>query len=269
MEQPQKPVFAPARREHVVNQIFGVLKDWRSSPFENEGPCVAGLRAALCIEGHGWDRAHLEATTIVGEGLRILAADRPSWAEGQRSYSGGADYCAWCGIDIPEDHQKRAHYKFCSELCAKRSRLFNEDDDSDRQDRIGDQAYRVIRRGRSQARICKHCGGPFQPASNTENTIYCSHKCYTDHKRILPERPCRQCGKGFRPRRAAPNSLFCSSDCHLAFADGKRLTRHCEFCGKGFFAASGAERFCSEIHAVRADGVGFRDADNDLLIAAE
>jgi hypothetical protein len=221
MAQTTSSVLTPDRRQHVVNQIFDVLKDWRASPFENEGSCTAGLRSALCMDGHKWVLADVEAQAVVGEALRLLGAERPTWEEGQRAYSGGADYCAWCGIDIPDDvRSQRGGYSYCSKLCATRARLFNEDEHSDQKDRIGDQAYRVVRKGRSTSIICKGCGKPFQPDPANRNPKYCSHRCYTNDKRVLPERACQQCGKGFRPRRVAPNALFCSHECHLAFAHG-------------------------------------------------
>ncbi|OWK20076.1 hypothetical protein AJ88_33085 [Mesorhizobium amorphae CCBAU 01583] len=55
------PIFGADKRKHVVNQMMDVMADWRLSPFEFEGSCRAGLRSALCLAGHSWQRADDEA----------------------------------------------------------------------------------------------------------------------------------------------------------------------------------------------------------------
>ncbi|HEV7286289.1 MAG TPA: hypothetical protein VGN75_15645, partial [Kaistia sp.] len=66
-----------AKRVHVVDQVTGILRGWRTSPFENEGAIVHGLRSGMCLEGQRWARADMEATAIVAEGLRRIRAERP------------------------------------------------------------------------------------------------------------------------------------------------------------------------------------------------
>ena len=51
-------VFTGEARRHMVGKVIDVLRDWRFSPFEHEGPARAGIRTGLMrvslMSGHGF-----------------------------------------------------------------------------------------------------------------------------------------------------------------------------------------------------------------------
>ena len=58
-------IFKGEKREAAVGGVLMHLRDWRFSPFEREGECRAGVRSALCLEGHSWHRSDAEAASLV------------------------------------------------------------------------------------------------------------------------------------------------------------------------------------------------------------
>jgi hypothetical protein len=214
--------------------------------------------------------ADVEAQTVVGEALRLLGAERPTWEEGQRAYSGGADYCAWCSVEIPDDmRNQKGGYSYCSELCATRARLFNEDDYSDQKDRIGDQAYRVVRKPRSTSIICNGCGQPFCPDPSTRNPNIARTAAIPTTSAFCPSEPASSAAKV--SARGAWRRMRCSAAMSAIWRSPMEASHSpLRILRQGLLAASTAERFCSEIHAVRAATISYRDMGDDRVpIAAE
>ena len=78
---------------------------------------------------------------------------------------------------------------------------------------------------RQYIKQCPICGKSF----STINGIYCSRKCYGQHKRKQKQvRPCPVCGKMFSN---AKDSIYCSKEC-CAESLKKRITVYCQECGK-------------------------------------
>lgn len=90
-----------------------------ASLFAYEGAFIAELRAKLCLIGWPWSIADQAARDLVGEALRRINAERPSWDEAQPEYVALPGFkiertrCAECRARLPE-----GHFKFCGFRCA-------------------------------------------------------------------------------------------------------------------------------------------------------
>lgn len=113
-------------RARIVRRMALVmLGDFRegiaASLFAYEGRFTAELRAALCLVGWPWPIADQVARDLVGEALRRINANRPSWNEGQREYVIKAGLliertrCVTCHNRLTGEQ-----VKFCSKLCNDR-----------------------------------------------------------------------------------------------------------------------------------------------------
>lgn len=233
----EKRILRGERRKHVVNEIFEVLKDWRYSRFENEGPAHHGLRAALCLDGFRWGLADIEADLIVQEGLRRLGAKRPSYEEGQWHYTVAPEQCVWCLGAIDDGDQTRG-FRFCSPMCAASAYERREYRHKRKFDTSAQNAYLVIKTDEAPAISCHHCQRPFkkmgaQYESNVQRGRfkYCSKACYDASLVVYADRACAVCSKTFRPQYE--RHLCCSADCGHKF-QRKEANRICKCCGKAF-----------------------------------
>lgn len=233
----EKRILRGERRKHVVNEIFDVLKDWRYSKFENEGPAHHGLRAALCLDGFRWGSADLESDLIVQEGLRRLGAKRPSYDEGQWHYTVAPEQCVWCLGAIDETDQARG-FRFCSPVCANSAYEHREYQHTRKFDSSAQNAYLVIRTDEAPAIACGYCGVSFKKrgAKFQSNIVrgryqFCSKVCADKSRIIYADRKCAVCEKTFRPTKET--TLCCSTKCGHEFQI-KPPNRTCRCCGKGF-----------------------------------
>jgi len=61
--------------------------------------------------------------------------------------------------------------------------------------------------------ICQNCGERFNPSSTTNNSKYCSEKCFGEDKRVeLKDSSCKNCGELFT-QYPSENREFCSTSC--------------------------------------------------------
>lgn len=146
------------------------------TPFAAEGPCRAGIRESLCLDGWRWSRADDEAADIVAAALAEVGARRPTWQQGQPEYTQpGAlpilrEDCARCRKPLPP-----GHYKFCCTPCsvayheARRHREWGEMDSLNR------AARRAAWSAKQPHQDCPHCGMRFQP--NRPKQRFCSFTC--------------------------------------------------------------------------------------------
>lgn len=237
-----------AQRDHVIHQLIDLLRQGKSSPFEHEGAARAGLRAALCMEGHRWTRADLEADALVNEGFRLIGAQRPSWAEGQPEYTIPEENCRWCGKPIPdEDRAGGRNHKFCSDVCGAAALRYREFEDKWYRDNTAWSAYRLILKQKTPARKCKNCGSAFHAVREKASTEFCSLKCSGLFRRVVPERSCAQCGKVFRPTGGS-KGVYCSRSCHDASIRSRQIEKTCDYCEKPFFSNTDHGRFCCTAH---------------------
>lgn len=208
---PLAPIFKEKDRVSIVDSVMDVLNDWRLSPFENEGPVRAGVRASLCMKGYAWGSSDLEAGLIVSGGLKRMGAERPSWDQGQREYTIPAENCAWCG----GERDPAVGGRFCTVECAKAFVMDRQARETGRDTAIYKAAVRVLRRDRMDRRKCLNCQKPFMHDGPKDPRQYCSKACFNEYRRTdaFKKFPsvCRYCDKPFMGRKSG--AWYCSRTC--------------------------------------------------------
>lgn len=235
-----------ARRDALVDRVAEVLRFGEPTKFRFEATCRHALRSAFILGGHwGWQRADLEAATIVGDALRrIGAATRPSWWQGQPEFVDPRETCINCGGPLDLSGMEPWRHSFCSQLCKDAKNLRRERSFQYWETAAAKEAFYRAAKARLPPRACAHCGEVFAPA--TVKTLYCSASC-TNHARpdYHPPRPCAVCGQFFSARGARrEGALYCSPAC---FGAARRTLpdRPCGHCGRIFRPADATKRFCS------------------------
>lgn len=237
------------RRKAVVSAVMDELRDWRSSPFENEGHMIAGLRSVFCLDGRSWVRSDNEAAAIVGEGLRFLGANRPTWDEGQREFSTPAEHCTWCSrpLDVALIASSRK-YRYCDEACAASALRSRGHETTVAASKMHLAAHEAIRRARKPARACSNpaCGKAFH--SEIRRAKYCSRECALAVRRVHPnpKRKCEGCWTMFRTDD--PSAKFCSKKCLNKYGWRPKLRTVCDWCDKVFLAKFETARYCCASH---------------------
>ncbi len=240
------PVFKKTERVIMVDSILDTMREWRFSPFENEGAVRAGLRSSLCLAGHQWASADAEAASLVTEALRYLGGERPSWIEGQREYSASPDFCSWCQAPLEDDLRNLGGTrKFCTEECARSAIVQRSLTRVRFESTAYSEAANMIQRLRLRPKDCAECKKPFRPRSI--EAIYCTRECLHQSKRIAPLLTCETCSTGFRSSniRKLNGGRFCSSACYIAKRSERRVECCCHECGILFTANSPTAKFCS------------------------
>lgn len=210
-----KPLVTGAKRKHLISEVMDFMRDWRQSPFEDEGGMIAALRSAWCIKGYDWRRSDHQAREIVSEALRLLGAKRPSWDQGQRWYGVPRDNCVVCGSMIEDPPSTRA-VQFCSAGCAQLAREKMNFERRNGEDKLYAAAQRVILRSRTTARKCAWCGTAFHPISEKSKQEHCSITCANKRQHIVypvvvREITCTCCGKAFSTKSG--HAAYCSKAC--------------------------------------------------------
>lgn len=242
------PIFGKKQRKALVDRIMDGMRDWRLTPFENEAPVWQALRSGLCLAGHSWTKADLEALSLVDECLRLMGAKRPDWEQGQPDYALGGDYCAWCQRPLSDDDELTGRARrHCSAECARAAlqhRAFRERSHRDAQ---WAAAYRVVVQAAMGKRRCDTCGKDFYPSIGRLEQRFCSSRCYGATLVTLPMLICAGCGTSFRQTNSHNPSRYCTIDCYNATrAEEKKksMMRRCEQCGTAFTSRHAA-RWCS------------------------
>lgn len=230
------------RREHVINRVMEILRDWRQSPFEHEGSVLAGLRSGLCLEGYNWSRADEAAAEVVATALRRIGAVRPTWEQGQREYVEPRENCVRCGAGLAAEQIVRRE-GFCSDWCAASTKAHNGRMHRIIAKRVESAGRHITAKEAAKPRPCHYCGSLFKAANPL--TTHCSLKCAGLDKRTIPERACDQCGKLFRPSSGDKTGRFCSLPCYHAFGRTGRHVRICVWCGTGFVGKMRRSESCS------------------------
>lgn len=108
------------RQKAIRDKVAAIMRAVEPTPFAAEGPCRAGIRSALCLQGWRWPDADAAAAEIVAAALHIVGAKRPTWYQGQPEWTQpGAlpvlrDRCKRCRGPIPEGRRM-----FCCFECKK------------------------------------------------------------------------------------------------------------------------------------------------------
>src|SRR5690606_16555424 len=95
------PIFDGALREGMVHRTILLLRNWQSSPFENEGRVRSELRSWLCLLGFEWQQSDQEAANLISEAFHKLGARRPTYLQGQPEHTAYDGRCLHCGREMP------------------------------------------------------------------------------------------------------------------------------------------------------------------------
>jgi len=236
-------------RRAMVGKAIDLLRGWRLTPFEHEGPTRAGMRSGFVREGFLWPIADLESEALIGEALQVMGANRPTWYQGQPEYSYGREYCATCRGPLDAEAIAR-HDRFCSTECRTVMRQHRNDNYHYAAAAQSKLAHAVARRESIPKRDCAWCGTEFQPATPDAET--CSMACAAKHRefkagRALADRNCAnpKCGKVFHP--STDRLKYCSMPCHREHQADTLAPQLCAYepCSKTFQPRFAFEKFCS------------------------
>lgn len=241
-----KPINAGLKREAIIERTMDVLRQWKSSRFQNEAMVRHGLRVAFIFQGYRWSLSDAEAQSLTAEALRRLGYERPTWLDGQREHALPAENCRRCGAPVPAELLRDRRVNFCSDVCAKVNGTERMMERKRRDDEVYEAARDVIERSRHKARACKTCGTMFRPRHLTGHMTgeYCSPNCKQIGSRTLLEKNCLHCGTGFRG--TYQSQMYCSRACYNAAGSRVLHDKICEACGTRFQATRKHARFCSD-----------------------
>lgn len=207
---PMNSILSHRDRKRSVTKIRTVLEGWTSSPFEREAAVRYALRERFCMGGHGWQASDREAAEIVRLAFDDIGVPRPSWAEGQWSYTIERENCQWCG----RAKEDGVGGQYCSKECARSAMQYR---DFQRRTK-SDAAYSAVQQ--SLARFdrplskCQECGHDFPPVGRDQKL--CSPACQGKMRtRRLAEKPhlstCVSCRNEFLSTSFKPAIICCSS----------------------------------------------------------
>lgn len=262
-----------AKRQHIVDKVVDLMRGWRSTPFEREGPIRAGLRSSFCLKGVRWHHADMEAASIVATALSILGAERPTWEQGQREFVIPRENCSWCEDPIPEKYLGSGFTKrFCSDECARSAVTYRDFETRKIDSEMYRSAMDIIIREKNPEKRCKWCDRPFNPYKG--HNEYCSPECGFASRRTVHEQECPTCQKVFRPMNNF--TTFCCRECANIAQRIHPQSHECAQCGKSFEHRYGrsANTYCSKACAALAKRVlpGIRKSCSwcgDTFIARE
>lgn len=236
-------IFTGEAKQHKVDRVIDMLKDWQMTPFENEGAIRSGIRSGLCLQGYAWQQSDHEAATLINHAFMLMGVERPTWEEGQREYVEPRENCKWCGKAIPDDMLTRGKkVRFCSVTCAKAAYVQRSFEDKKHFNRVRAEVYRLFCRSKNTLRTCGICGKSFQPDRTTKG-LYCSMECASVARRTLPECACANCGKIFRKK--CESDRFCCMPCWKDYQQNKTPLARCDYCRKLYHKKFKHSRFCS------------------------
>lgn len=237
-------VIRGERRQHVIQKTIDLLDDWRLSPWENEAAGRTGIRSALCVLGHEWETADLEAASVVQAAFSKLGkSERPSWQEGQRGYTIGLDHCKRCHAMLTGEQVERG-FRFCGASCSRLALLAPDYEHGWWNDAVGRHAYDLIRKSRTKPRDCAQCGNEFRVNAEAKENRFCSKRCRNESMKTRKMRACEHCATPFLPSQDI--NRFCSMRCSSAAGKRKQFERVCEVCATGFASSSRHAMYCCQ-----------------------
>lgn len=241
-------IFTGEKRRHMVSRVLDVLRDWRLSPFEHEGSTRAGIRSGLVMIGHGWHQSDQEAEALIAEGLHLMGAKRPTWAQGQPEYVIARENCAQCGGPLDQEAIAN-HDRFCSHDCRRIMQTWRNANYHNAMASRARWAYEVTRKEGIPERRCEWCGDIFKPATPDAATCCPEHAAKLREQRAgraIPDRQCKNpaCGKTFHP--ATRHVEYCRLECHREHQAAMLGTALCENpdCGKPFEKRYAFAKYC-------------------------
>ncbi len=206
-----------ARRLHqepIVREVARLLNAGRPTKFRWSSECRHGLRSALCLKGHKWERADKLAASIVELALhRIGSAVRPSIAVAQgEPLPVEYWYCACCGGYMEGGNDR----PWCGDDCRLALRESNRTATMRKAEEARNRATRLIltgepgRAARALDRLCRKCGKLFTLKPGHSDKRYCGHRCAALREKY-PTKDCLVCAAAFRPHQH--KQLTCGPTC--------------------------------------------------------
>jgi hypothetical protein len=229
------PKLTEARQERITRSAVEILRSGRSSKFEFEGPALAGVRSALCLEGWPFAAAEHTARSVIDRALNILGAVRPTWHQGQTDYTYEGlihrTRCIRCSGRLPDrllQYSGGQMSSYCSEACRAAENHGRTRAEWQMQLAARADAYKTFK-----TIPCAHCDEDF--VSGDHRMKYCSMACKVAASRFVKPRNCLACGTEFRPSSTLDGQKFCSRECNYANRPRKeRETRSCAACSAIF-----------------------------------
>ncbi len=229
------------RFEAILHRTVELMKTWRTSTFEFEGPARYGIRRSLVLRGGWhWHDADACAAEIVEKALAIMGAVRPTWQQGQPEFGDNSltirTRCVneGCGKVISDERLIPGKTKYCSDNCGRAARARWNRYHVERMTSVERIAEIQARSLAARAAVCVRCETHF--VANQIGQIYCSVECQRLDRRTVEHKTCEQCGMLWRPRQTTKANRFCSAACLSDFRKEMRGERTCESCGSSFAA---------------------------------
>lgn len=255
------------RFETILHRSLELMKTWRASKFEFEGPVRYGIRRSLIVQGGWrWHDADACAAEIVEKALAMMGAVRPTWDQGQPEFGDNSltirTRCAneGCGATIPEERLRGGVTKYCSSNCGQAARARFNRRHLKRMTQVERIAEIQARSAARRASVCVRCDTHF--LADKVGQIYCSVECQGLDRRTVEHKTCEQCGTLWRPRQVTKANRFCSAACLSDFRKGLRSERACEGCGSLFEVGpyNSGQRYCGRACAQEFAPLGRRSA---------
>lgn len=253
------------RFEAILHRTLDLMKSWRTSKFEFEGPARYGIRRGLILQGGWrWHDADAAAAEITEKALSMMGAVRPTWDQGQPEIGDNSltirTRCVneGCGNVIPDDRLVPGRTKYCSDNCGQAARARWNRLHLERMSRVERLAEIQARSQAKRAALCVRCDTHF--LADKAGQIFCSVECQGLDRRTVEHKTCEQCGTLWRPRQVTKANRFCSAACLSDFRATLRRERVCEGCGSAFQVGpyNKGQRFCGRACAHEAARLGRR-----------
>ncbi len=244
-------------QEPIVREVACLLDLGRPTKFRWSSDCRHGMRSALCLKGHKWERADKLAASIVELALhRIGSSVRPSIAVAQgEPLPVEYWYCACCAGFMEAGNDR----PWCGEECRLALRENNRTQTMRRADDARKRATRIILTGGADGappaldRLCRKCGKLFKLKHGHRDKRYCGHRCSALREKY-PSRNCLVCAAAFRPHQH--KQLTCGPACaEVATQRRKRdskglpplpFERPCAICSRPFKPSRLTAMQCSD-----------------------
>lgn len=244
-----RPLVREDQRKALIELVGKFLAQWRSSPWENEGPARHQLRTHFIRLGHSWALSDLEADKIIQTALRKLGyVKRPTWEEGQPESLKADQACLQCGRALKSIPGRAATAFFCHPVpgrvsCEDRYNAHRDVVFKASQTAAAQRLYRTAFLATLPPVECGNCRTIFKPKNIGQK--FCCHECASEAATEIQPRACACCGTMFKPVNLSGVRRYCSPECS---AKGRTTSSMvpCENCQTPFRVhKSRPRRFCS------------------------
>lgn len=212
-----RPLIRTAQREALIVLVTRFMSQWRSSPWEMEGPARYQMRSHFIRLGHGWALSDLEAAKIIETALRKMGhQQRPSWEDGQPEALRIDGICLQCGAEVRGSPGRAATAFFCHPVpdrspCEERYNSHRDVVFKASQTAAAQALYKQAFLATLPAVDCGNCGKSFRPKNLGQK--FCCHECATEAATEIQPRACVCCGTMFKPVNNSGPGRYCSPEC--------------------------------------------------------